>query len=124
MASNPELQLALMKLLATKHFPLQQPRNSVKLAKLCMALGKILKEQVEAGVAFENLIELKGKGLVNTQPKIILKEEIETCEFEIWLKSNVARPFAAEPWTSMGRKRSGEWSSCATERTPVTSYGE
>ena len=37
MASNSELQLSLMKLLSTKHFPLQAPRRKVKLAMLVKA---------------------------------------------------------------------------------------
>jgi len=34
---------------------------------------------------FANLVELKGRGYVNTIPKIILKEEAPTAEFEVWL---------------------------------------
>tara|TARA_B100000965_G_scaffold402221_1_gene427687 strand:- start:1392 stop:1682 length:291 start_codon:yes stop_codon:yes gene_type:complete len=82
--SNPELQLGLMKLLSTKHFPLQSPRRKVKLAQLEKAMEKI-GSPTERGPLFENLCELKGRGYVNTIPKIILKEEAETAEFEVWL---------------------------------------
>lgn len=82
--SDPELQLSLMKLLATKHFPLRAPRRKVKLAMLVKAMDKI-GAPTEPMPLFDNLIELKGRGHVNTIPKIILKEESETAEFEVWL---------------------------------------
>ena len=31
------------------------------------------------------MCELKGRGHVNTEPKIILKEEVHDVEFEVWL---------------------------------------
>ena len=34
---------------------------------------------------FDNLCTLKGQGLANTEPKIILKEEAGSASFEIWL---------------------------------------
>jgi hypothetical protein len=82
--SNPELQLGLMKLLSTKHFPLAHPRPKIKVEKLIAVLGRI---KIQAGQddLFVNLNELKGRGLVNTTPKIIMKDEIDTAEFEIWL---------------------------------------
>lgn len=82
--SNKDLQLALMKLLSTKHFPLQAPRPKLKLEKVCKALER-LGSTTDVGTAFENLNELKGRGFVNTEPKIILKDEIDTAEFEVWL---------------------------------------
>ena len=82
--SDPDLQLGFMKLLATKHFPLQSPRPKVKVEKL-VAVLKRLEIETTADVCFENLNELKGRGLVNTQPKIIMKDEIDTADFEIWL---------------------------------------
>lgn len=82
--SNPELQLGLMKLLATKHFPLRSPRPTIKLEKLIAVLARI---EITASTdeCFDNLNELKGRGYVNTQPKIIMKDEIDTAEFEVWL---------------------------------------
>ena len=74
--SNKDLQLALMKLLSTKHFPLQAPRPKLKLEKVCKALER-LGSTTDGGTAFENLNELKGRGFVNTEPKIILKDEID-----------------------------------------------
>ena len=82
--SNPDLQLSLMKLLATKHFPLQKPRRKVKLGVLMQAIAKIGTAAPSPEV-FDNLNELKGRGHVNTEPKILLREEAETAEFEIWL---------------------------------------
>lgn len=84
MASNSELQLSLMKLLSTKHFPLQAPRRKVKLDMLVKAMAKI-GNACEGEALFENMIELKGRGYVNTVPKIILLEEASTAEFEVWL---------------------------------------
>jgi hypothetical protein len=85
MASDPELQLGLMKLLATKHFPLQSPRPKLKLEKLLKALERVMGSPPDADTAFENLTELKGRGYVNTEPKIIMKDELDSVEFEIWL---------------------------------------
>jgi hypothetical protein len=74
-----------MKLLATKHFPLHPPRKKLKLTKLCMAISKVMGSEASVDAAFENLTELKGRGYVNTEPKIIMKDEIESAEFEVWL---------------------------------------
>lgn len=82
--SDQEVQLSLMKLLASKHFPLQSPRRKVKVDVLEKAVAKI-GTPAPAGVLFENLVELKGRGYVNTIPKIILKEEVHEAEFEVWL---------------------------------------
>ena len=84
--SDPALQLNLMKLLSTKHFPLKDPRRKVKLDLLGKAVGKVAGGQVpEMTALFDNLCELKGRGHVNTIPKIILKEEVDSVEFEICL---------------------------------------
>lgn len=82
--SKEEVQLALMKLLSTKHFPLRAPRRSVKLEMLEKAMLKIGTATTTEEL-FANLVELKGRGHVNTIPKIILKEEAPTAEFEVWL---------------------------------------
>ena len=82
--SNPELQLGLMKLLSTKHFPLRSPRPTIKLEKLIAVLERIELTATKTEL-FDNMNELKGRGHVNTQPKIILKDEIEDAEFEVWL---------------------------------------
>jgi hypothetical protein len=82
--SNQELQLGLMKLLSTKHFPLSHPRPKIKFPKLIAVLERIKVTAVQDEV-FDNLNELKGRGLVNTNPKIIMKDEISEAEFEIWL---------------------------------------
>ena len=82
--SDPELQIGLMKLLSTKHFPLQRPRTKVKMDFLLKLLAKIgCETTVEP--AYMNLNELKGKGYANTEPKILMKDEIATAEFELWL---------------------------------------
>lgn len=82
--ADENVQLALMKILASKHFPLQKPRPKLKMGKLVAAL-KRLDTDVGAEPTFVELCELKGKGWVNTEPKIILKDEMDTAEFEVWL---------------------------------------
>jgi hypothetical protein len=79
-----DLKIALMKLLAMKHFPLRRPRPSVDMAKLVTALGR-LGTETDAESAFEVLITLKGRGIANTEPKIIMKDEMDTAKFEVWL---------------------------------------
>ncbi|MCO5171395.1 MAG: hypothetical protein M9894_34260 [Planctomycetes bacterium] len=82
--SQPELELALMKLLSMKHFPLKPPRPKLNVGKLAEAL-KRLGTETEVPPLFEALCTLKGRGLANTEPKIILKEEMTTALFEAWL---------------------------------------
>ncbi len=82
--ADDAIQLSLMKILASKHFPLQAPRPKMKLAKLVAALSR-LGTEASIDAAFVELCELKGKGWVNTDPKIILKDEVDTAEFEVWL---------------------------------------
>lgn len=82
--SQPELELALMKLLSLKHFPLKPPRPKLTMAKLGEAL-KRLGTSAEIPPLFEALCTLKGRGLANTEPKIIMKEEMNTASFEAWL---------------------------------------
>ena len=82
--AQPELELALMKLLSMKHFPLKPPRPKLTMGKLAEAL-KRLGTTAAVPPLFETLCTLKGKGLANTEPKIILKEEMNTASFEAWL---------------------------------------
>lgn len=82
--ADSEIQLALMKLLASKHFPLLPPRRKVKVEVLEKAVAKI-GTPTAGSQLFDELVELKGRGYVNTIPKIILKEEVQTAEFEVWL---------------------------------------
>lgn len=82
--ADEAIQLALMKILASKHFPLNKPRPEIKLAKLIAAL-KRLETETTLDAAFVKLCELKGIGWVNTEPKIILREEVDTTPFQVWL---------------------------------------
>jgi hypothetical protein len=82
--SDPEVQIGLMKLLASKHFPLRAPRRKVNMVQLTKAMAKI-GNPVDVTALFDNMVELKGRGYVNTIPKIIMRDEIETAEFEVWL---------------------------------------
>lgn len=79
-----DLELGLMKLLAMKHFPLKPPRPKLTMGKVVEAL-KRLGTETTTPPAFEALCTLKGQGLANTEPKIIMKEEMETAQFEAWL---------------------------------------
>lgn len=79
-----DVRLELMKLLAMKHFPLRKPRPQVDMAKLVTALGRLGCETT-AEAAFDELITLKGRGIANTEPKIIMKDEMATAKFEVWL---------------------------------------
>ena len=82
--SQPELELALMKLLAMKHFPLKPPRPKLTMGKLVEAI-KRLGTTTTVPPLFDTLNTLKGRGLANTEPKIIMKEEMTTATFEAWL---------------------------------------
>ena len=84
MADADGMQLALMKLLAMKHFPLRGPRPSVDLPKLITAL-KRLGTDTDLEEIFAVLNNLKGRGIANTDPKIIDRDEMTTAKFEIWL---------------------------------------
>ena len=54
------------------------------MGKLVQAMIKIGSEGSQEDI-FGSLNMLKGRGLVNTNPKIMLREEVDTAEFEIWL---------------------------------------
>lgn len=82
--AQPELELALMKLLSMKHFPLKPPRPKLTIGKMGEAL-KRLGTEAQVVPLFETLCTLKGRGLANTEPKIIMKEEMTTAQFEAWL---------------------------------------
>jgi hypothetical protein len=82
--TQPELELALMKLLSMKHFPLKPPRPKLTIGKVAEAL-KRLGTDTPVPPLFEALCTLKGRGLANTEPKIIMKEEMTTAQFEAWL---------------------------------------
>lgn len=84
MADYDANQLALMRLLAMKHFPLKTPRPKVGIPKLTEAL-KRLGTDLPVDLVFEILCNLKGRGIANTEPKIIMKEEMHTAQFEVWL---------------------------------------
>lgn len=84
MADFDPVQMAFMRLLAMKHFPLKTPRPKVTVPKLTEAL-KRLGTEVPLPQAFETLCNLKGRGIANTEPKIILKEEMSSAQFEVWL---------------------------------------
>ncbi|MEZ6189130.1 MAG: hypothetical protein R3F62_29540 [Planctomycetota bacterium] len=81
---SDDRHLAIMKLLSMKHFPLRQPRPKLGIAKLLTALQRLGTEMSEQEL-FEDLNTLKGQGKVNTEPKIIMRDELDHVQFEIWL---------------------------------------
>src|SRR5262245_6391104 len=66
-----------------KHFT-KTPRPKVGLTKLAEALGKLGVPGITPDQIIEPLLALKGRGYAQTHPKIILKEEFPTAEFEVW----------------------------------------
>jgi hypothetical protein len=78
-----EIETELLKLLSTKHFT-KTPRPKVGLKKLAEALNRLGVTGVSAEALVEPLLALKGRGYAQTEPKIILKEEFPTAEFEVW----------------------------------------
>jgi hypothetical protein len=78
-----EIETELLKLLSTKHFT-KTPRPKVGLNKLAEALTRLGVTGVSPGALVEPLLALKGRGYAQTDPKIILKEEFPTAEFQVW----------------------------------------
>lgn len=81
--SDDSLELAFMKLLSLKHFPLKKPRPKLKFEKLITALER-MGTNTETDALFDLMNTLKGRGICNTEPKIIMRDELDE-PFEIWL---------------------------------------
>lgn len=79
-----DLQLDLLKLLTMNTFQ-RSPRPKVTVGKLESALGKIGVVGVTQADLVSALQLTKGRGYANTQPKILLPNELTTAEFEIWI---------------------------------------
>lgn len=77
-----DIETELLKLLSMKHFT-KTPRPKVGLKKLAEALSR-LGVTSSADALIEPLLALKGRGYAQTDPKIILKEEFPSAEFEVW----------------------------------------
>jgi hypothetical protein len=82
--SADALETALMKLLMVGPWKTQQKGPKLGLNKLGEALGK-LGTTVQPPAIVEPLLNTKGRGWIQTDPKIILKEEWPTAEFQLWL---------------------------------------
>jgi hypothetical protein len=78
------IEMALMKMLMTGPWQKNPKGPKLQLAKLAEALGK-LGTPCQPTDVIEPLNTNKGRGFMNTEPKIILKEEWPTVEFNIWL---------------------------------------
>jgi hypothetical protein len=80
----PDIETALMKLLMAGPW-LKSPKGpKLGLKKLAEALNK-LGTPVKPGDVIEPLQNAKGRGFMNTEPKIILNEEWAAAEFQLWL---------------------------------------
>jgi len=79
-----DLETALMKMLMAGPWQKNPKGPKLTLARLSEAMGK-LGTPVEATAVVEPLQNAKGRGYMNTDPKIILKEEWPTAEFQLWL---------------------------------------
>jgi hypothetical protein len=80
----PDIETALMKLLMAGPWQKAPKGPKLGLAKLAEALNK-LGTPVKPDEVIEPLNNAKGRGFMNTEPKIILKEEWPTVEFNLWL---------------------------------------
>ncbi len=79
-----DLELALMKMLMAGPWQRAPKGPKLGLDKLSEALGKLGTPCGPAEIV-EPLQNAKGRGYMNTEPKIILKEEWPTAEFQLWL---------------------------------------
>jgi len=79
-----DLETSLMKLCMAGPWAKNPKGPKLKLDKLAEALTK-LGTACKASEVIEPLNNAKGRGFMNTEPKIILKEEWPTVEFNIWL---------------------------------------
>ncbi len=84
MAEMAEIELALMKILMAGPWRKDPKGPKLGLDKLAEVLGK-LGTPCQPGDIVEPLQNAKGRGYMNTEPKIILKEEWPTAEFQLWL---------------------------------------
>lgn len=81
----PDLETALMKLLMAGPWQKAPKGPKLSLNRLAEAMGKLGTPVNKPGDVIEPLQNAKGRGYMNTEPKIILKEEWPTVEFQLWL---------------------------------------
>jgi hypothetical protein len=79
-----DLELSLMKMLLQSPWQKAPKGPKITLGKMSEALGK-LGTPLAAEAIVEPLLNVKGRGWVQTDPKIILKEEWPSAEFQLWL---------------------------------------
>lgn len=79
-----ELEKTFLKLLTAAPFQ-KTPRRKVTVPKLVRALSKMLKTEIDQAEFVAIFLQSKAKGNANTTPKILLPDEIETAEFQIWI---------------------------------------
>ena len=80
-----DIELALMKMLTAGPWQKAPKGPKLGLPKIVEALGKLGTPGVKPDGMIEPLQNVKGRGWVQTDPKIILKEEWPTVEFNLWL---------------------------------------
>lgn len=97
MSNLNDLEIHFLKLMLAKPFQ-RSPRPKVTTEKLITALGR-MKVEVEEAAFLKTMQTLKGRGFVNTQPKILLPDELKTALFEIWItplgKTNLSNALSA-----------------------------
>lgn len=97
-----DLELAIMKMLTAGPWRrAETPRGpQLGLTKMAEALGKLGTPGVAPDMIIEPLQNVKGRGWVQTDPKIILKEEWPTAGFQLWLtplgRTELERRLASE----------------------------
>jgi hypothetical protein len=77
-------QFTLLKLLTAPIFG-RSPRPQVDFKRLVAAHERLGLPTPTPAQLRDAMQMLKGRGSVNTQPKILLREELETCRFEVWI---------------------------------------
>jgi hypothetical protein len=82
-----DVELAIMKMLTAGPWRRPDTPRGPKLgiAKVVEALGKLGTPGLKPDAIVAALQNVKGPGWVQTDPKIILKEEWPTVEFQLWL---------------------------------------
>ena len=80
-----ETELAIMKMLQAGPWKKEPRGPKLGMAKVIEALGKLGTPGLKQDTVVTALQNVKGPGWVQTDPKIILKEEWPTVEFQLWL---------------------------------------
>ena len=78
------LTIPFLKMLTAGPFQ-RKPRPKVNVLKLHKAIQRMGAPDAQLDDLLRTLQQLKGRGLANTTPKILLPDEIKVALFEIWI---------------------------------------